>query len=210
MILIDSKEPKRIFDILKKKGLDVKREFLEVGDYVLGDGIIIERKECRDFISSIYDNRLWEQASNLARADKPILCIIEPNKWREFYFSKNRYIHSAYNGAICTLVRGYGITIVTLSDDSEFISFLENMEKQILSKKSSTRPVKMAKRAITLQDRKENCLAAIEGVSINKAKSLLECFGTIKNIANSNVDELQLSPGIGKKLAENIYKTLNE
>ena len=210
MILIDSREPRHILNLLKSKNINFQREFLEVGDYVLPNGFVIERKEIRDFISSVFDGRLWTQARNLSYAERPILAIVGRNKWKEFYFTKNRHVHLAYNGAIISLVKDFGLSIISFDDDTDFVNFLDSINKYAEKKSKGSRPVKLAKRPTTLEDRKENLLSAIEGVSVSKAKILLESFGSIKNITNATIDDLKKVKGIGKKLAENIYKTLRD
>ena len=60
-----------------------------------------------------------------------------------------------------------------------------------------------------VQIRREDALTAIDGISVTKAKKLLKCYGSIKNIANDTVENLEKAPGIGPKLAKNIFKVLN-
>lgn len=209
MIIIDVHEPKSTIRLLENKNVEFKRDFLEVGDYLLPDNIAIERKRGDDFLHSIIDGRLWEQARNLSQFEHPVICIVSSDLWKDMYFSKNRHIHKAYYGALATLLSKFSIPVITFSSEEDFIDFVSQLHSKIMSEKPSSRPSPLTRKPKSLQERKENCLAMIEGISITKARQLLDCFGSIKNIANSNVDELRLSPGIGKKLAENIYKTLN-
>ena len=44
MIIVDSREPKHIISSLKSKKLDVKEEFIEVGDYLLDNGYAIRER----------------------------------------------------------------------------------------------------------------------------------------------------------------------
>ena len=96
-----------------------------------------------------------------------------------------------------------------LQDEDEFISYIVNLDKKIHEKGKSERPAPHLRKAKSIKMRKENALTAIEGVSIGKAKKLLECFGSIRNIANANPKELEMVDGVGKKLAEKIRETLN-
>ena len=77
------------------------------------------------------------------------------------------------------------------------------------SEKESSRPDPIERKPTCIQDRKENVLCAAEGVSIKKAKMLLECYGSNKNIANESIEDLQKAPGIGEKTAINIYNIFN-
>lgn len=209
MIIVDVHEPKSVLSLLKRKGLDFERNFLEVGDYILPDGIAIERKRGDDFLHSIIDGRLWVQANNLTQYDVPIFCVVSNNMWKDMYFNKSRHIHKAYYGALATLISKFSIPTVNFSSDEDFVDFICYLYSKILSDKKSTRPVPLCRKPKSLSERRENCLAMIEGVSISKAKQLLDCFGSIRNISNADIDELMKSPGIGRKLAQNIHETLN-
>ena len=190
-IIIDTREPNSIKNSLKAKIKEVEVDFLEVGDYLLDNGYAIERKD-KDLVQSILTNRLFEQINNLCSYDHPILCITLQNLWKTFYFSKSRYIYNSYLGVLTTLVSRYPkLKLVFLQDESEFIDFLVKLNKKIHEEKSTVRPAPMMRKALTIDERRENALTAIEGVSITKAKKLLECYGSIKNIA------------------KNIWKTLN-
>lgn len=48
------------------KGLDLVPVTLSVGDYVLTRDICLERKEIRDFVSSLKSGRLFEQVRKLS------------------------------------------------------------------------------------------------------------------------------------------------
>ena len=208
-IIVDSREPSHIINSLKNKKLEVKTDFIEVGDYLLDNGYAIERKD-KDLISSIQSNRLYEQLNNLSQYDHPILCITLQDLWKTFYFSRSRYIHRSYLGTLTTLTTKYPkLKIMFLQDEEEFISYVVNLDKKIHEDGKSERPAPQLRKAKSIKMRKENALTAIEGVSISKAKKLLECFGSVRNIANANPKELEMVDGIGKKLAEKIRETLN-
>jgi ERCC4-type nuclease len=42
------------------------------------------------------------------------------------------------------------------------------------------------------------------------AKRLLEHFGSIRALSNASEQELQEVPGVGKKIAQDIYQVINE
>ena len=209
MIIIDNREPNKIKNALKSKCSDVKEDFIEVGDYLLDNGYAIERKE-KDLISSIQSNRLYDQLNNLCRFEHPILCITIGDLWKTFYFCRSRYIHSSYMGTLTTLTVKYPkLKLIFLQDEEEFINYVASLDKKIHDSGKSERPAPQMRKPTSLKVRKENALTAIEGVSVGKAKKILSCFGSIRNIANANPKELEMVDGIGKKLAEKIRDTLN-
>lgn len=208
-IIRDTREPDNIKKSLIDKGLKIEDSFLEVGDYLLDDGFAIERKD-KDFIPSILSNRLYEQLNNLCNYPHPILCLIEENKWKTFYFSHSKWIHKAYEGTMVTLATSYpNLKVFKFDTEEEFISFVVNLDKKLHKEGKSERPAPIMRRSKALSVKKENALTACDGISVGKAKSLLECYGSIKNIANDTVENLEKTPGIGKKLAKSIYEVLN-
>lgn len=208
-VIVDSREPNRIVNSLKKKIKDVETEFLDVGDYLLDNGFAIERKD-KDLIQSILSNRLYDQLNNLCEFDHPILCIVLDDIWKNFYFSRSRWIHTSYEGTLATLAVSYPkLKIFQFRTEDEFVTFMHNLDKKIHKEGPSTRPSPILRKGKKLFIRKEDALTAIDGVSIKKSKKLLECFGTIQNISNAKIEELEMVDGIGKKLAKNVYETLH-
>jgi ERCC4-type nuclease len=208
-IIVDTREDKLFLNALLAKKLDVKSDFLEVGDFLLGNSICIERKEGSDFLQSIRDRRIWEQALNMSQYEHPIICIVTGDIWRDLYFSQSKWIHKSYLGTISSLAISYGISVLTFETDNDFIDFVVQIEKQITSDKKSSRPKPLMRRVKTIQERKENCLAMVEGVGIQSAQRLLEKFGSINAIANAKEEDIEEIERMGKKTAQKIKETLN-
>lgn len=70
-IIIDSREPEDIFvkfvilqEEMEKKGelIDIKRQMIGVGDVIVDNKICFERKDGEDYVSSIIDGRMKNQA----------------------------------------------------------------------------------------------------------------------------------------------------
>jgi ERCC4-type nuclease len=209
MVVIDSKEPTRLITLLEKKKVPCKRDYLQIGDYLFPGSVIVERKECSDFISSIMDKRIWIQAKNLTQYEHPIISIIVENKWKNFYYRKGTYIHKIWTSTIATLASKYNISVITFEDEDEFLEFIKSLDTKLTSNKESIRFDPIARKANNIFERRENCLCAIEGISVKTAKQLIECYGTIKNISNESIDNLKLIKGIGEKTAKAIYDVFN-
>jgi len=209
MILQDAREPDKILKAVQKKKADIKKDFLEVGDYLLDNGYAIERKD-NDLLSSIMSHRIFEQLNNLCNYEHPILAFNVENIWKMFYYSHSRFVHKQYLGVITTLIIKYpNLKLMPYLGEDQFVELLVSLDKKIGDDSKSERPSPMQRKGKNINIKKENALCAIDGVSVAKAKKLLECFGSVKNIANSSEDELLMVDKIGKKLAENIIKTLN-
>ena len=109
-----------------------------------------------------------------------------------------------------TLAVSYpNLKIFKFDTEEEFINFVVNLDKKLHKEGKSERPAPIMRKGKSLTVKKENALTAIDGISVGKAKKLLECYGSIKNIANDSVENLEKAPGIGKKLAKNVYDVLH-
>jgi len=61
-VIIDNRE-RKLMKLLEEKYTNIKfeTEQLDIADIVISEDVAIERKEGFDFVSSIMDNRLFEQ-----------------------------------------------------------------------------------------------------------------------------------------------------
>lgn len=210
MIIIDTREPNDIIKSLKAK-IKIEEDFIEVGDYLLPNGYAIERKKGRDLMSSVMSNRLFEQLNNLYDFEHPILVIIEDNKWKDFYFSKGRYIHKQYIGMMTTLAAKYPkLKVIQMENDEEFIAFIEGLHKKLTEDGNNERPKPIMRKARSLKTRKENLLCATQGISVTSAKRLLKEYKTIENLCAADIKDIMRIKKISKKQAENVYKILHE
>ena len=208
MIIVDFREDKQIINKLKSHNIDIKIDDLEVGDYLLPNGIAIERKE-RDILQSISSGRIWEQMKNLSQYEHPILCIITQNIWKDIYYTSNRNIHKSYFGAISTIIYKFNIPVLTFQDKDDFITFLITLHNKSISNKQSSRPKPMIRKPRNNNEILENIIAQIPGISINKAKRLLSKYHTIKDIMNASTEDISKIEGFGKKTIFKIREILN-
>jgi Fanconi anemia group M protein len=120
-IVIDHRELNTtIAASLRLQGVDVDVQTLGIGDFRIGDRVLIERKRVRDFVDSLLDGRLLEQAHRLiAAAPRPLL-LVEGGG----LFSQRAIHHNALMGALATLTIDLGLPVVTTQDGEETARFL--------------------------------------------------------------------------------------
>lgn len=105
---------------LRQNGLTVEVDTLPVGDVRIGDRILIERKRARDFVDSLLDGRLLDQATRLVGASPRALLILEG---RDLF--QHRAVHGqAIMGALATLTLDYGLPVVSANDTAETARFI--------------------------------------------------------------------------------------
>ena len=72
-IIVDSREASSAEKIVKgliERGVNVKTELLEKGDYILSDQCAVERKTVQDFVYTLTRRYLFEQLFRLRRLPK--------------------------------------------------------------------------------------------------------------------------------------------
>ncbi|MEM2928713.1 MAG: ERCC4 domain-containing protein [Nitrososphaerota archaeon] len=122
MILIDYREKDSgIPRILMNRNIPISFENLEIGDYIIGD-IVIERKTSKDFIASIFDGRIFEQASKITSYTNKSILLIEGLLQNELEYIKNK--NSIY-GALLSLILSYNFKIVYTNSIEETSNMLE-------------------------------------------------------------------------------------
>jgi ERCC4-type nuclease len=209
-IIVDTREERSgNITSLKRRRCDVKVEQLEVGDYIVGD-VVIERKEGADFIQSIRDKRIWNQAKNLSQAKYPIIVIIDENIWKSMYFSNSNWIHKGFFGALTKLTTSFGITVLMFQSDDDFLRYLKTLDAQQNKEGTGVRPQELTRKAVTFDIRQEDCLSTAKGISVKTSKKILKHFGSVRKVANASIEQLCKIEGISIKKSQEIYKLFNE
>jgi len=207
MIFIDDREPQRIAEKLKNMGVDVVGRRLEIGDYLIafrGVEIPVERKDVNDYLNSIIDGRLFDQCHRMSsRYELSFLCIVGDvdSALEEREFRREAFIGSIVSVA---LRKNFG-TVVPLifKNEDEFCFMLKSLNRQVEEGQIRTAP-----RVIRKRDLEDSIamLTAIPGIGEEKARRLLEKFGSIHRIVNATIPELMRVDGIGEKQAKRIYE----
>jgi Fanconi anemia group M protein len=211
VIYVDTREhssqvAKMLSDIDGEVKVDVKVKQLEVGDYVLSDQIVVERKTIEDFLQSIIDGRLFAQLVSMSsNYDRPLI-ILEGN-YDEIFSLRN--IHrNAIMGALSSIATTYGIPIIYTSDAHETMEYLFVIAKREQLGKDTDIKLRIGRKGLTLPEQQQFIVESLPLIGPVMAKKLLEHFGSVENLFSANVKELQEIENMGPKKAEQIRKVL--
>jgi Fanconi anemia group M protein len=204
-IFVDEKESRTsIADILTELGAIVRVKTLPVGDFIISERAVIERKSRSDFESSITDGRLFKQAENMIDNFEKCIVIIEGEEFEE------RVNRNALLGAISSLILDYGIQVFFTRDlegTAEMVFALAKREQ--LGKRVEVR-LKGNKKAYSLAQQQQMIVECLPMVGPRLAKALLKKFKTVEKIAKASEQELREVEKIGKKKAKLIKRVLSE
>jgi len=177
-VIIDHRENKLKTILDKKKDtITYESKQLDVADIVISNDVAIERKEGFDFVSSIIDNRLFDQLLRLKETyEYPILILEGLND--EVFENTGMNISSIY-GALSFISYKLGISVIptrNIEDTAIVIERIANREQggkesiPILSRKA---PKDMSKK-----ERRSFIIEGLEDIGPKKAKTLIERYKT--------------------------------
>lgn len=207
-IIADSREiPSGILPILRNSGFALEITTLPVADYIISDSIAIERKEAGDFVSSIIDGRLFEQAGELAKSfDRPLI-IIEAEKGIETLYSERNIHPNAIRGAFAAVALDFGIPTIFSSGTEETAALILSIAKREFSE-GNLPQLKGKKRGKTLSEQQEALVASLPEVNITLARRLLSEFKTPGAVFLAEKSALENVSGIGKATSATIRKVV--
>ncbi|MGB9714738.1 MAG: ERCC4 domain-containing protein [Candidatus Bathyarchaeales archaeon] len=208
-IIVDSREANaaaKIVKGLRERGVNIKVEMLEKGDYVLSDECAVERKTVQDFVYTLTRRYLFEQLFTLKEVYPKSLILLEGYLPIIYKFSRIQPV--SVWGAMFNLAKN-GIAIVNTSSYKETIDFLHvaARQEQIVEKRVPT--VHPAKKCETLSDAQVYFIASLPNIGREKATSILKSYQTPLN-ALINVDSWPKTVyGLGPKISSKVKEVLN-
>lgn len=203
-IIADNLEkPSGIPDLLLLKGIELSLAQLVVGDYIINDCIIVERKTNTDFVQSIMSGRLFKQCAGLRKTGMLPLIIVEGNPYKTSYITPE-----SIKGALLSITLSWQIPVIRSSGKEDTTSLLIMAAHQQLNPPQFIR--KTGIKPKIRQNKRHYFVRNLPGVGPKLAINLLNRFKTIENIVLAGEDELMEVEGIGKKKADTLGRFFRE
>ncbi|OPZ68439.1 MAG: excinuclease ABC subunit C [bacterium ADurb.Bin478] len=207
-VIADDREKKSdvVDELLRLPQVRLTIQRLPVGDYLVADRLLFERKTLVDLVASIKDGRLFTQARRLAAA-KGIPALILQGTGSDL--RSQGMSREAIQGALVSLAFRFGIPVLRARDGRECVSLMLYAAGQTADGKKVLlrRPAALGK---SKQRRQLYILQGLPGVGDARSRHLLERFQTPANVFTASVDELKQVQGIGRIQAEKIYSLIHE
>ena len=205
-IIVDSREASsaaKIVTALVERGVHIKTETLEKGDYILSDQCAVERKTVQDFVYTLTRRYLFEQLFKLKDAYPKALILLEG--YLPIIYKFSHIQPAAIWGAMFNLAKN-GIAIVNTASYKETVDFLYVAARQEQIAEKRTPVVHAFKKCDTLADSQLYFVASLPNIGREKAEAVLKSYQTPLN-AMINVDDWQktvhgLGPVITNKVKE--------
>ena len=224
IVIIDSREAELIIQsklILGEKMDEfVKIEPLHLGDIMISDKIIIERKQWSDLASSIIDGRYKEQSARLLQAKEEGYIIY-------YFLEGNLDLYKPYGitkdtlrSCVFSLTYEKGFFVVMSKSPRESVEYILKFQQKYQKSTSTTITNTIVSKKKNSQITKENIselmLCQIPGISTTTSRILLTQMNTLQDIImklETNISLFEefsyLKDSKPKKLNKNIIETLN-
>jgi Fanconi anemia group M protein len=209
-IIVDSREANTAAKIVKgliERGVHVKNEPLEKGDYILSDECAVERKTVHDFVYTLTRRYLFEQLFRLKDAYPKALVLLEG--YLPIIYKFSHIQPAAVWGAMFNLAKN-GIAIVNTASQKETIDFLyvAAKQEQIVEKRSPI--VHAFKKCDTLADSQIYFVASLPNIGREKAVALLRSYKTPINTLINVDDWSKTVYGLGPVITSKVKEVLSE
>jgi Fanconi anemia group M protein len=206
-IIVDTRE-RRIAEHLSRYDAKLIHQQLKVGDFVCSDRVGIERKTISDFLQSIIDQRIFNQASELVESyERPVL-ILEGNP--EALFSTRNIHENAIRSVMGAIAIDFKLPIIWTIDDQETAAQIYRIAHREQVKEKRELLVRVKKRCPTFASEQEFIVSGLPTVSNKLSRRLLKKFKTPKKVFSASESALQKVEGIGKEKAKKIWDMLNK
>lgn len=199
---------------------------LTVGDYILSPNICIERKSISDLISSFKDGRLYNQAETMFQYYKSPMLLIEFDQNKSFTLEPFADLSGSISSVSATnassdlqsklvlLTLAFPrLRIIWSSSPYQTAEIFESLKTQ----EAEPNPIHAVN--IGLEDGQsaedqsfnrepQDMLRVVPGVTSKNIKNLILQMGSLKEVANASVEELDLV--VGKEAGRQIYEFFNK
>jgi ERCC4-type nuclease len=205
-IVADSREAASgIPEILRKRGFYVQMKNLDVGDYIVSS-YAVERKTVRDFISSLYGGRLFEQAQRISRNYKDYLLIVEGDIQEVLADLSNPRV---YWGTLLALAMTFDFKVFFTLDQEQTADFLQVLVSKFRGKTGGIPLLVKNPRMGSQKDWQLSLVGSLPTIGPKMAEKLLESFGSVRNVFRASRSELAVRGGIGSTRAAKIQELLD-
>ncbi|WP_284006648.1 DEAD/DEAH box helicase [Haloarcula pelagica] len=193
-------------DLSTREGIETRLETLAVGDYVLSDRVVVERKTVSDFLDTLTggDRSMFEQVGDATRHYARPVVVIEGG---DLYGARNVH-RKAIQGALSSLSVDFGASVLQTADEDETADLLETIAQREQEDADREVSVHGEKQSRTLPEQQEYVVAAIGEVGPVTARSLLAHFGSVEAVMTADEAALQAVDGVGSVTAERIREVV--
>ncbi|HEX9907840.1 MAG TPA: helicase-related protein [Thermoplasmata archaeon] len=190
-------------DSLAECGFSPEIRDIESADVVVSGRVAVAVRTVDQFIEEIDDESILSTLAKLKHEFlHPVLIVQgEPQGIGE------QAGNAAVYDALSSVLSGFHIPVLSTRNAAETASAISSLHKQEVERQAGDR--RSLQTTLDVPSRQRFLVQGLPNVSATLAQRLLEKFGSVKGIADANVEELMQVDGIGKVIAEGIHTVLS-
>jgi len=193
-------------DLSLREGVETRLETLAVGDYVLSDRVVVERKSVSDFLDTLVggDRSMFEQVGDMVRHYARPVVVLEG----EGLYSERDVHPNAIRGALASLAVDFDASVLRTADEdgtAEMLATVARREQSVADREVSVHGEKQSR---TLDEQQEYVVASIADVGPVTARALLSHFGTVEAVMTAREDDLLEVDGVGEVTAARVREVV--
>ena len=184
---------------------DVQMVHLDIGDYLIDGGVIVERKTYADFGISLADGRLFPQTARLAYSPhRPVVLIEGPKPSRLPDVRPH-----ALRGAIISIAMMWRLPVLHSRDPGDSLQILQLLAVQA---SRSDQPIlrRYDRKPKRIASRRLHVLQGLPGVGPALAHWLLLQLGSVERVVTADETTLSQVRGLGPKKAARIRELVGK
>jgi len=193
-----------LVDALNSVGISSSVKEIESADVVISDRVAVVVRTVNQFIRGIADGTMQVTLAKLKHEYLHPILIVQGAAEGDGTQVGNAAVYDA----LSALLSEYHMTVLSTADPSETASAIGALQRQEDSRRE--RQAKGVQTTLDVSSRQMFLVQGLPNVSATLAQRLLERFGSVKGIADANVEELMQVEGIGKVIAEGIHTVLRK
>jgi len=201
-----TKKGKRIVEEMNQLGAEVIVRKLDFGDFLVGEGVAVERKTIHDLVGTLTQRFLFDQIFRMKEAYPKSILLIEGYMGilRKF----RRITPESLNGALFALAQG-NIFIIPTIDYKDTAIFLVTASKQLLKEGKETAVIRHRPKAKTVKEKQLYAVTGLPHVGPVLAENVLKKFGSVRKVFCASKEEFMEVDGIGSLIASRITEVLD-
>lgn len=178
---------------------DVRLRRLRAGDYLIAGAVLVERKTCADFATSLAGGRLFPQVAALAHSPyRPAVLLEGPVPTR----MPDVHPH-AVTGAIVSISVMWRVPVIHARDPEDSLRILQFIADQCAAHRHPVLP-RYDRRPKRLSSRRLYVLQGFPGIGPALAQRLLGQLGSIERVVTADEATLRMVRGVGMRKAARI------
>lgn len=205
-LVVDHREPAEMVDLLRAvRNLEVRVEALEIGDYVVPDRLVIERKTSSDLAASVIEDskRLFSQTNRMANSGIPSVLLVEGD-----IYGTTRMSLNSITGTLSYLSVIQGVSIIPTLSLKHSSYMIAKLVRHAVHGLGYDLPLR-GSGPKTTGEAARYVLEGIPGISSALAKALIAHFGSVTGVCGATEEELRKVPGIGPSKASKVSEVLH-